>query len=188
MKNKIINNYNYFSIFDLKDKNIEKLYFKFKNKYEYVFTEQEKQNFYIEVTKILEKNEIWNNASVLIVPDTENKNFLELIKLTNKKIIILKKSSKEKILEKLENQSMMKSEKQKIFKIINELNNIKMANIPGNQRKRFIDFLFEEKEFLDNNENYLFLDDSLFSGYTFLAAQKCLEKIKHNNIVLFDKN
>ncbi len=167
------------------------LYLKFKNKYDQSFTFNEFLQFSETVLNKLNVTPSWIESDIIIIPETNNINLLSILEQSNKKVFILKKSTKTKIIQKLEEQSMMKAEKSKLFKILEEMETVKIANIPGNQRKRFIGCLFDSeslsKEKFSHNSKILFLDDSIFSGYTFLAAQHCLSEIPHKNIILFDK-
>ena len=76
--------------------------------------------------------------------------------------------------------------REKLFSSLDEMNRVKIAGIAGTQRKRFIQCLFEELN-VDDIGQTIFFDDSIFSGYTFLAAQYRLKNLPHDNIVLFDK-
>lgn len=173
-------------MFDLKIEENTKNYFKFKNKYEYSFNQKEKEDFKSLVFENLKKNKVWLSATTLIIPETGNKNLLEIAQLSNKRIITLEKNSKEIIKNELSLQPMMKSEREKLYKSLEVMESVKMAGIAGNQRKRFIEILFKKIVF-QNDDSFVFFDDSLFSGYTFLAAQYQLRDIEHNNIILFDK-
>ena len=114
------------------------LYLKFKNKYEYSFTFDEFLQFSETVLNKLNSTPSWMESDIVIIPETSNINLLSILEQSNKKVCILKKSTKTKIIQKLEEQSMMKAEKSKLFKILEEMETVKIANIPGNQRKRFI--------------------------------------------------
>jgi hypothetical protein len=134
----------------------------------------------------LNTNSNWVNAQTLIIPETGNNAFIELAHMSEKKLIILHKANKEDIKSDLNTQPMMKAEKEKLFKSLDEMHTVKIAGIAGNQRKRFIHCLFEEFSIMDTGKT-IFFDDSVFSGYTFLAAQYRLKNIPHHNIILFDK-
>lgn len=183
---KKIENYSYISLFDLKDKYYLELYFKFKNKYDYKFTKTEKILFQQMVLDKLNSDSNWENTKNLIIPETENINLIELAQLSGKKIFTLHKENKENMKSIIEKQPMMKSEKEKIFKTLDEMNNVKIAGIAGNQRKRFVNCLFQKFVFFET-EKTSFFDDSIFSGYTFLAAQNQIKILEHENFILFDK-
>lgn len=158
-----------------------------KNKYGYSFLPEEKISFQQQVVKKLSPHLSPN--STLIVPETSNLCLLEIAQLTGCPTILLKKNMKEKILLDLDNQAMMKAERQKLISSINAMETVKIANIAGNQRKRFIGSLFQplnEYLILDKSD-VVFLDDSIFSGYTFMAAQHVLTQYQPKNFVLFTK-
>lgn len=169
-------------MFDFKFKKYSDIYFKFKNKYEHSFTTEEKIIFQQMVLDKLKLNPLWVNAETLIIPETGNLAFVELAHMNGKKVITLHKASKENIKSHLHTQPMMKTEREKLFSSLDEMNRVKIAGIAGNQRKRFIQCLFEELN-VDDIGQTIFFDDSIFSGYTFLAAQYRL-KIYHM-IILF---
>ena len=134
----------------------------------------------------LKLNPLWVNAETLIIPETGNLSFIELAHMSGKQVITLHKASKEDIQSHLNTQPMMKAEREKLFASLDEMNTVKIAGIAGNQRKRFISCLFKELDITDLGKT-VFFDDSVFSGYTFLAAQHRLKNIAHDNIILFDK-
>lgn len=182
-------NYNYFYFYDLKQRQVQESYFKMKNKYEHSFSKEEKINFINLARQDLSSCEAWQNAEIVLVPETSNQLLLELCK--SKELVIIYKNDKEVIKEALDKQFFMKTEREKLYTSLdNNGSKVKMANIAGNQRKRFVEFLF--KEIVLNEEqktkNCVFLDDSIFSGYTFLAAQEAIKNINHENIILFNKN
>jgi hypothetical protein len=182
MKNSQINQMTYSFCFDLKTRENELNYFKMKNKYGYSFTKEEKFIFQKNVTTTI-NNLLENN---IIFPETGNTCLIEIAEMSGKNIIVLEKNTKKDILLQLDNQSMMKAEREKLYKIISENETVKMAQLPGNQRKRLEKLLFKSPK-LSLDKSYTFLDDSIFSGYTFLAAQEAIKSVKHNNIVLFSK-
>jgi pyruvate formate-lyase activating enzyme-like uncharacterized protein len=161
------------------------LYKKMKQKYGFSFSSLEEQEFTHQVLDELEKKSMWQEAKTLIVPQTSNQFLLHFLEKVNKEVYFLKKKSKSDILHELEAQDMMKTERVKLYAAIEAMKDVKMANIAGNQRKRFISLLFNE---LDSSiTEGLFFDDSVFSGYTFLAAQEKIH-FTHQNLVLFSKH
>lgn len=180
-----VNTISYEYLWDLFSVEKGVLYKKMKQKYGFSFSEDEEKAFMQLVLAELESNPIWQEAHHLIVPQTGNQFLLHLLDKVNKNIHVLKKKSKADIFQALEGQDMMKAERIKLYQTLDDMKEIKMALIAGNQRKRFIGLLFDKLE-VDVTEG-LFFDDSVFSGYTFLAAQ---EKINftHQNLVLFSKH
>lgn len=160
-----------------------------KNKYDYSFDENELKTFKNNIYKELQLHTIWNDAQLLIIPETSNEVLISIAKNSGKEVVFLIKNSKENILLKLQNQKMMKSEAKKLFSIVEGLDIVKMAAIAGNQRKRFISILFKELNLSENqkDKNILFFDDSLFSGFTYLAAQDKIKELKYNTLFLYSK-
>lgn len=162
------------------------MYFKFKEKNGYAFLPEEKIDFQQLVLSMLSENSNWVKAKTLIIPETGNSGLIELAHLSGKEVVTLYKAQKEEIKTHLETQSMMKAEREKLFSAIAAMDKVKMAGIAGNQRKRFIECLFKTPDISDTKD-VVFFDDSMFSGYTYLAAQHRLD-FEHHNIILFDKN
>lgn len=162
-----------------------------KNKYNYVLTEEETKTLINTLNTFFKKDKDFKESEYLIIPETGNQFLIEWTVQTNKKVIILRKQTKDKIIQKLSEQTMMKAEKVKLLKAIEAMNEVKMANIAGNQRKRLIECLFEplNKNVISTatNNKLMFIDDSIFSGYTFLAAQHVLKNINHHNRIFFSK-
>lgn len=180
-------NNSYHFLYGLDSRQANENYFKFKNKHGYRFTECELNDFIEQTLLLLNNNSTWNDAKNLIVPQTTNLNFMTLLSKSHKNIITLKKNSKEKIIECVMKQNMMKSEREKLMKMLKNMDIIKMANFAGNQRKRLVECIFEEVKLEHLQTPCLFFDDSLFSGYTFLAALFQIKHIEHDNIILFNK-
>lgn len=162
-----------------------------KNKYDYSLSEEEKNTFIKRLNNSFEKDKIFQESEYLIVPETDNQFLIDWTAQTHKKIIVLKKQTKDKIVQKLSEQTMMRAEKVKLLKAIEAMEEVKIANIAGNQRKRFIGCLFEplEQNVINNltHTKTMLVDDSVFSGYTFLAAQHVLKDVIHENRIFFSK-
>lgn len=181
----LINNISYDYLWDLFSIEKNDLYKKMKQKYGFSFSKEEEVFFIQEILEELVKYEVWQDAKTLIVPQTTNQFLLKFLDTIDKNIIILKKEDKDTILDKLQPQNMMKSERIKLYQAIEQMKDVKMAHIAGNQRKRLTSILFKELDCQITNG--LFFDDSVFSGYTFLAAQEKIH-FKHENLVLFSKH
>lgn len=179
-------NHEYMYLLDTKNKSHLETYFKFKNKNDYFFTPAQAQEFEENVYNTLIEH--IDSKTLIIYPQTNNQLFLNLIdKFDNNKQQLLK-NTPQQILNILSEQQMMKAEKEKLFKTIESHSTVKMANIAGNQRKRFINCLFQH---ICIKANAVFLDDSVFSGYTLAAAYQAiqLDSQQHTlkSIALFSK-
>ena len=159
-----------------------------KNKYEYSFTNEEKENFTLLLKEKLMNVPQWNMVNIIIVPETSNLLLKDFLFSTNKNIIFLKKNNKQYIVEEIKKQNMMKSEAKKLLLTLDDMKTVKIADIAGNQRKRFQNCLFQPLNINIMDNDIIFLDDSLFSGNTFLAAQQMLKNFNITNIILFNKN
>ena len=173
--------------FNSKDRNTLVEYFKFKEKNGHKFSEEELNVFICSVkNKILLLN---NNKkySTVFLPETGNKNLIRLANEVSENIVIIEKNDKSKIIKELDKQHFQKKEKEALYSSMENMSVIKMADIKGNQRIRFVDSLFKKIN-IDNSfyENSLFLDDSSFSSYTYKAA---ITKIKSptTSVILFFK-
>ncbi len=190
MKTDSINSVTYSFMFDLIARSQQIEYFKMKNKHGYAFSQEEKKEFKDKVNIELKKNPDWVNATAILVPGTSNEILKEIAFESSKKVYFLEKASISEIIPALQAQSMMKGEAQKLLSQLKTLESIKMADIAGNQRKRFIGLLFKNidnlKEYL-NNEKIVFLDDSVFSGITLQAAHDKIKDIPHTKIVFYNK-
>lgn len=171
---------------DTKNKEILNEYFKFKEKYEYKFTLEELNNFLEEISKKILKANNNNKYNTVFIPETENKNLIKLAKMLTDNVVIIYKKNKEEVIKELEKQNFQKKEKESLLKSLEKMKVIKMAEIKGNQRKRFIDILFNEVEKNTKFENSLLLDDSAFSGFTYKALKNKIPKVT-KEIVIFSK-
>lgn len=182
----VAQDYEYMYLLDTKNRVNLETYFKFKNKNDYLFTPEQayefEENIYNHLIEHIE-------PQVLIVyPQTSNILFLNLVDKFKNNKQQLSKNTPEQILHILNEQQMMKAEKEKLFKTLESHNTVKMAHIAGNQRKRFINCLFQP---ICISSNAVFLDDSVFSGHTLAAAHQAiqLDSQKHTikSIALFSK-
>lgn len=173
-------------LFDIKDKENLINYFKFKNKHDYFFSEEELNEFLILVKKEILKLNNNNNFDLVLIPQSSNVNLKKLALIISKNIVIIEKNSISYIKEKINEQNLQKAEKLALMKSIDEMNqDLKMAEIKANQRKRFEKILYKEVE-VKENSNTLLLDDGLFSGYTMKALENSCKNI-NKKIVLFSK-
>jgi phosphoribosylpyrophosphate synthetase len=172
--------YHYF--FDTKIRDNLELYFKFKNKNDFHFNNNEKYLFKESINNYLK--EYIKESELLIVPETGNQFLLEIVNELGVDVHVLLKNDKESICKLLFEQNMMKDERKKILSIVNDMDVVKIASIPGNQRKRFVNCLFKKFE---TNKKVVFIDDSIFSGYTFFAARNAIIGNVLENIVFFSK-
>lgn len=182
----------YHFLYALSSREKQEEYFKMKNKYEHAFSKEEKTAFQQKVLQDLEQFEDWKNAKLIFLPETGNTCLIEIAQQSGKEIVYIKKQTKETIKNSLDKQAMMKAEREKLYLAIDSMNTVKMAGVAGNQRKRLVEVLFEDIVLTPEQEEYskVFLDDSIFSGYTFLAAQYKINQVtngNHSNIVLFNK-
>lgn len=182
-----LNNIHYSFFFDLKNRDYEINYFKMKQKYGNTFTDQEYLHFEKNVLEFL--NPLLINIDTLVIPQTGNDTLLNLAKLTSKNIFILEKNTKETMVTAVLEQPMMRSEKTKLMNMLDSMDTIKMAQLAGNQRKRFVNCLFKKPDTktIQQLGKIALLDDSIFSGYTFVAANNALENMQQQNIILFSK-
>lgn len=175
-----------FKLKDIKNKDMLNQYFKFKEKYDYKFSQSELDVFLEEVSKkILSINENIPFQTVFI-PETGNKNLIKLAKLITKNVIIVNKKSKNEIIQELNQQKFQKKEKESLMNSLEKMSTIKMADIKGNQRKRFVDILFNDIEEDMSFENTLLLDDSAFSGFTYQALKNKIPNVE-KEVVIFSK-
>jgi len=174
-------------LFDSKDKNNLINYFKFKEKNNYSFSKDELNCFITSAkNKILSlnDNQLFNT---IILPETSNLNLIKLAHEVAINVTYIYKNNKNDIILELHKQSYQKKEKESLLNSISNMKTIKMAEIKGNQRYRFIDILFKEPNIQESLFiNSLFLDDSSFSSYTYQAAKKHLKKIEQS-VILFSK-
>jgi hypothetical protein len=161
-------------------------YFKFKEKNGYKFSKEELDLFILNLkNKILLINNN-NKFSNVFVPETSNTNLIRLAQEISNNIIFIEKNNKNFIINELNKQQFQKKEKEALLLSLSENSTVKMADIKGNQRKRFIDFLFKKTSGKEiDYSNSLFLDDSSFSSYTYKAAINKIQKTTFEIILFF---
>lgn len=148
-------------------------YYKMKCKNGASFSEREKTEFVTSVINQLNEYLSCNQFDLILVPDTTNVCFLEILTSLNKDYLILKKRAKAQILKDLESQKMMKAERAKLFKTIEDMPELKIGLIAANQRQRVANLLFEQTAVkIEPQCKILYLDDSVFTGSTFCAVKE----------------
>lgn len=169
-------------MYDTKVREYFELYCKFKNKYEHTFNQYELDCFLLDMKYKL--GDALEDVDTVVVPETSNVGFLNLLSQLDKNVFVIKKRTVEQIRLELDKQSMMRSERQKLYASISDMTTLKVAAIAGNQRKRFTNILFEKTKV---DGRVAFLDDSVFSGFTLQAARAAIEGELVKYIVLFSK-
>lgn len=151
-------------LFSTKHREYLELYFKMKNRYDFSFTEEEKEKFIQECINFI------GYYDIIIYPETSG-SILPLLaqKCSNQSFCILK-NSKEFIQSQIFSLNLMKSEKISLLNAFSTMNNsFELKKIKGNQRKRFIPFLFQKQDINLENQSVLILDDAIFSSNTIAA-------------------
>lgn len=125
---------------------------------------QNREEFIAEITKKI-KNLIDNKTTILI-PESSNDFIFKIASGLDKEIIIVKKNSKENIMEKIDNLNLQKKEKEShLQRILQMKGSFKINSLKANQRIKYQHLLFEKIE-IKNPETSIILDDSCFSGTT----------------------
>jgi hypothetical protein len=141
-------------------------YFKFKNKHGYSFDNTESTIHTQNALFWIESHLTDNN--IIVTPETTNTALGRIIRSLSNSIIILKKQTTADISEIVLSKPMMKAENEKLKLSLNSTDNIKVANLAGNQRKRILPFLFRPNEYAGE---VILLDDSTISGTTIDAMK-----------------
>jgi hypothetical protein len=153
------------------DSNIIKNYYKMKNKNGYFFSVQEEQDFLTEALAQFNQHMDLTRFNAIVTPETNNQCFKSLLAQINLPTFTIHKKSKTDVLDLLNQQFLMKSEKQKLLKTFESMSDVKIANIAANQRNRISNLLFDIPPELEKISNILYMDDSIFTGSTF----KCIK-------------
>lgn len=174
----------YSYLFDTKNRENLEFYFSMKNKYGYSFDISELEKIKHHLSTLIGKYEI------VVYPETSNIYLNEIASFLSKDVICLEKNSISDIKQFVFSQSFMKNEKAGIINALDSMGStFKMNKIKANQRKRFVNILFKKIN-LPSNAKVLFLDDSIFGGYTFLSMVSSvinIQDIKFDSLVLFSK-
>lgn len=142
-----------------------------KNKCHYCFNEEEKSHFVREVIQKIKEHYQLENYDALLIPDTKNECFKDIVAQLNLPTVVLKKNTKEQVMEQLEKQKMMKAERKKLVDNLQQMEDIKIGLVAANQRMRIANLLFNIQEDL-TDKKVLFMDDSIFTGSTFKAISQ----------------
>lgn len=142
-----------------------------KNKLHYSFNEEEKALFVENIVQKIKEHYSLDNYDVLLIPDTQNECFKQIVEKLNMPTVVFKKNSKEFVLEQISQQKMMKDERKKLVDNISSMQDIKIGLIAANQRMRVAKLLFNISTNLENKK-VLFMDDSVFTGSTFKAISE----------------
>lgn len=176
-------------LFDLTDRELQVNYFKMKNKHDFSFTDAEKLKFNDDIMIRIKLGGYIDNIDTILIPETSNILFTDLVFSLGKDVVILKKRTISELKFCLDYNFMQKSERHKLYASMDSMDSIKLANIAGNHRKYFIDILFYIPLNIKPNVggNCLFMDDSLFSGVTYQAAANVISPLVLDSLFLFSK-
>ena len=179
---KLSNNDNFKYMYSTKEQENLNMYFKMKDKNNYHFEKEEKKLFKYNVLAFIKKYDL------IIYPQTSGKMLPEIADILGKETIMIMKNNKETIKELLLTQKLMKAEKKSLLLSFDKMGeDFQINKIKGNQRKRFVNILFQNVN-LENHKGkkVLVLDDSIFSGDTLIALLSKVN-IEHEIKVLFSK-
>lgn len=158
-------------------------YFRFKQKHDFDFNPEEWTTFQQTTEQWLHKLQQQHHFEYIILPETSNQRLLQLCE--NFHTIVLKKRTIPEILPLLNHQHFQKKEKEKLLNTLNQMNTLKIAQLAGNQRPRFIPLLFHP--ITPPNQPFILLDDSAFSGTTLQAMHIATQHQALNAFTLFAK-
>lgn len=159
-------------------------YFRFKQKHDFDFNPEEWTAFQESTTQWLHQLQQQYHFEYIILPETTNQRLLQLC--ANFNTIVLKKRTIPEVLPLLNNQHFQKKEKEKLLNTLNQMNTLKIAQLAGNQRHRFIPLLFHP--IIPPTQPFILLDDSAFSGTTLEAMQIATQNKAITAVTLFSKN
>lgn len=151
-----------------------KTYYQMKNKQNLSFEKDEKEMFIQNIIKQIKDNYELDNYDYILMPETKNECFKEIIEQLNKRTVVFTKNSKEEVLNQLSLQKMMKDERKKLVSAIECMDDIKIGLIAANQRLRVANLLFKVQEDL-TDKKVLFMDDSVFTGSTLKAISQFIK-------------
>lgn len=176
-------------LYNIQQREWLELYFALKNRYDYSLSQKQLE----QITQDLLQAVAEEAYDCVIIPQSTNMFLSELAQHIAPKVITLEKNSKEDMLACLQQQKFMKAEKEKLFKALEQMDTIRINQIAGNQRNRFIPCLFKQVNFdmqqVLQQGKTLVLDDAIFSGTTFLAMLYQIEQFKTDSdkLALFSK-
>lgn len=79
------------------DKESIKTYYQMKNKLHYRFNEDEKTHFIAKVIQAIKEHYQLDSYDVLLIPDTKNECFKEIVSQLNMPTVVLRKNTKEQL-------------------------------------------------------------------------------------------
>ena len=148
------------SIYDLKTRENMIIYHSLKERFDYRMSGR--QDFILITAKIL-KEKI-RDYDCLIIPESSNNFLEEIVKATDKKYIIIHKTSINHIIQNIDTLGLQKKEKQCHLEKIASMDGVfKVKLLKANQRRKYTNLIFEQQTAPPNS---IIVDDSLFSGTT----------------------
>lgn len=158
---RVVNNIDVNYFFEV-DKESINTYYKFKNKNNLCFSNEEEELFLNKMKNLLVENIDFQNFDLILIPETKNKTFLKLVNGLGKELIIAKKRTVQEVLELLSLEKLQKLERKKLETVLSSMEEVQLAKIAGNQRIRIGKLLFDIPNV--ENKKVLLLDDAIFTG------------------------
>lgn len=176
-----INAFGIHYLIDLKSKNNMHLYYASKNRYGYQI--QERERF---IDSLVEQSQDFvSKFDYIIIPESSQTFVLDFSKKFNKPISVIKKTNISAIIKNIDNLHLQKKEKISHLERIQDMGDtLKINKFKANQRKKYIDLIFEH-DYEKKEGKGLIIDDSFFSGTTINS----LKNITHIDdvLVIFSK-
>lgn len=107
--------------------------------------------------------------SNIVIPESSNDFIEEVIKNTGIRYVVIKKNSIDTIKNHVNSMNLQKKERETHLHRIEEMGStFKINALKANQRKKYMNILFEKQDVKDNS---IIVDDSFFSGTTLTALE-----------------
>ena len=149
-------------LFDLNTREGMRLYYACKERFGESL--ENRSEFILKIINEIKEN--FKTKKTVLIPESSNDFIEKIASGLGKEVIIIRKNSKEKILENIDSLNLQKKEKNSHLQRISEMKGaFKINSLKANPRRKYQNLLFEKVEIIDPNTSII-LDDSCFSGTT----------------------
>lgn len=169
--------------FDLNQKANMHLYYAVKNRFEHRISEEKKGLLVTDLANAILKFCTDNEYDNIIIPESSQTFIEDIVNKTGITYLVLKKNTKEYILNQIDTLSLQKKEKENHILRINGMgSSFKINHLKANQRRKYFELIFQKPDILSVSKKSLIIDDSYFSGITVAAIKNTLPVKNHLSI------